>query len=705
MRFLPIIIYTALLFSSLNCYAKEATPPKAEKAQATKDDDEKNKLKKILNFLKRKNEDKKTETIDPSQSGGERLEKARKRRAEGLPINDSEMEKLLDQTTSYENYVNTETVKSEKETFITHNTSPTKLLEILSDDTLKSVRFKGRITDGQTGEQIHCLVKITDPLKMIVNSDLGNIGFWCDGSFDVQTFPGGIEIEISRGVTYSSISKRIILPPNKDTEKNFKLNAWTTTQEQGWYSLDAGLQLVRGKELYREASISLLATAARAYGIDAIAVCAPPRISKSDWTKECLKATAASGVVIMPSTNKFHHPAWGALTLIGTPDIELPSAPALNSLKPLHNYTTSFREQGGIVAYTQVEGRGKCEADDIIAAHPEWKKFYNNEGVVHNELAAELPFDTVVGPLYDAINVTSLDDEAIKIWHTLLSMRYTIALIHSSTIAWGFTENAVPKARTFIHIKKALTPENILKALKAGNSFITNGPLALLTIDDAVPGNSLKADGTKKKIKIWVVCPKENGDITKVELWRGNKVLQTYRGEKTQRFLESFLEISDSESTYYRLYVEATHSSTNKITKAWTNPIYLNSIQYAKPKAIEPFVTGKVFDAKTNTPLEGYALITQSDKPIRKVSIIDGFFSARIKATQELIVFVEGYNPQKKSVFNNSEIQALLRKLHIGSGGRGVSALVNKGVYSHFSELSTKPTLEFPLEIISPSVK
>jgi hypothetical protein len=56
---------------------------------------------------------------------------------------------------------------------------------------------------------------------------------------------------------------------------------------------------------------------------------------------------------------------------------------------------------------------------------------------------------------------------------------------------WGWKGIHVGTYRTCLQLNGPPTPESVAEAVRAGRGFVTNGPLALLTLDGAVPGNEV----------------------------------------------------------------------------------------------------------------------------------------------------------------------------------------------------------------------
>ncbi|MGC9063194.1 MAG: CehA/McbA family metallohydrolase, partial [bacterium] len=80
----------------------------------------------------------------------------------------------------------------------------------------------------------------------------------------------------------------------------------------------------------------------------------------------------------------------------------------------------------------------------------------------------------------------------------------------------------VGNPRTYVHIRK-FSQEEIIKALKNGNSFITNGPIILADIDGKYPGERLESLKTSYILNIKVLS---NSPIDKIIIIGDGKILE-----------------------------------------------------------------------------------------------------------------------------------------------------------------------------------
>lgn len=142
--------------------------------------------------------------------------------------------------------------------------------------------------------------------------------------------------------------------------------------------------------------------------------------------------------------------------------------------------TSHARAQGGIASYVHPAG-----ADPF--ANP-----------AAPGLPVELVADGVLGDV-QAIEVACLWTDEVgtaEVWYHLLNLGHPVAATSGSDVMLNFYRTMAPGAtRTYVHTGEARDFDTYLDGLKAGRSFVSNGPLVEFTVDGAMPGDVVTADG------------------------------------------------------------------------------------------------------------------------------------------------------------------------------------------------------------------
>jgi TolB protein len=141
--------------------------------------------------------------------------------------------------------------------------------------------------------------------------------------------------------------------------------------------------------------------------------------------------------------------------------------------------TAHARAQGGLASYVHPAG-----ADPF--ADPEAPG-----------LPVELIADGVLGDV-QALEIACLWTDEIgtaDVWYHLLNLGWPVAATAGSDVMLNFYRTMAPgTTRTYVHTGDATDFDSYLDGLKAGRSFVTNGPLLEFTVDGAMPGEVTPAD-------------------------------------------------------------------------------------------------------------------------------------------------------------------------------------------------------------------
>lgn len=108
-------------------------------------------------------------------------------------------------------------------------------------------------------------------------------------------------------------------------------------------------------------------------------------------------------------------------------------------------------------------------------------------------------------------------------YYDYLNLGFRIAAAAGSDFPWGST---IGDCRTFVYTGKDFTAKKWFEALKAGNSFVSNGPALFLQVDGKMPGTELhKQKGSKAAIVVKALSNVAIGVIDKIEIHGGEGLL------------------------------------------------------------------------------------------------------------------------------------------------------------------------------------
>jgi hypothetical protein len=306
-----------------------------------------------------------------------------------------------------------------------------------------------RVLDAQTGRPVPCTITIRDARGQIVTDHPSfRDGIRSRGLFETRLAPGHVSITVSRGFDYGARQKEIDLRNGDTREIEFRLERRTPLRSLAWYAGDNHDHMVHGERTI-EVDFDYVALAARAEGLDYLSVTNhwnSPDISPEAMDRACTGVSTPDFLLMWnleAPKNYWKGDAshcvghgwtlgmWGRATDRRDAIQELLTMSAWDyesdkASFPNFEIHAFIHELGGIVSYTHPHRWwwGKWGGKGIYPV--EEKKRISN-------MAAELPFDTIVGPTYDTIDIMMQPREretarqALELWFLLLNHGYRIA--------------------------------------------------------------------------------------------------------------------------------------------------------------------------------------------------------------------------------------------------------------------------------------
>ena len=374
----------------------------------------------------------------------------------------------------------------------------------------------------------------------------------------------------------------------------------------------------------------------------------------------------------------------------------------------------------------EVVSRPKTAEDAVaVAPHPTswwWQPRGGVEKYVTN-VAASLPVGLLAGGVWDGLVVMGYDDDQFfyqDLWFHVLDQGWRVS-------AFGELDGGFPpsgrfhygRTRTYLHAGTETTREAIVRAARAGHTFVTSGPVVLASIEEGrertgaekpgtaaaeryEPGDVVPADGRSRALRIEAFASGESEDrLSYVVLFRNGRIhkLWDLRAEAPRRFSES-VDVSETGRAWYvlkaygatkrppeQLDVRAVvrQLATGTFTGSWPgdSPVALTSPFYfrgaSEPAAPPPLVSqvrlrledetgGLVSDARVRVRVNG--------REVAQVSAPRGEAELRVPVQAVLVLEAVGRPTLRRVLYLDYPPQrARLERLASGrwldaSGGR-----------------------------------
>ena len=539
---------------------------------------------------------------------------------------------------------------------------------LLAAATAHPASIAGRVIDSETGATIPATITIRASDGAIVTDHPSfQAGFRSSGTFEKQVPAGDTTIAVSRGFDYLPIRRRFTLAADERRTETFELRRRSPLRREGWYCGDNHDHMIHGERTIL-VDFPYVALAARAEGLDYLAVAQDwnvPTVSpeelervthalslpgftltwnleapKNYWRGDASHTLGHGWTVGMRGRTAEGRDAIAELLALSAMDYESekPAVPNFEIQALIHSL-------GGISTYSHPARwwQGKWGGQGIYPA--EENKFISN-------MAAELPFDTICGPTYDAIDIlmppqeVKANQEALKLWFLLLNHGYHIAATGSSDATFDRPEGGVPgKVRMYTHLDGGVEMSRVAPAIRAGQSFVTTGPLLVLEIGGRRSGSvvTLPASAQRGTIRAWA------DRLTRVELIRNGVVLRTFDAAAGKSEFAAGFDVSEDRPAWYiaRCY------GADNTQVAITNPVWFEPAGWQPPPPARAQVDvtvmdsdGRVLDGECETiRMVGEEAAVESRTRFRA-----GKLSLETPGTARLRIRVPGYKTATQSV-------------------------------------------------------
>ena len=375
-----------------------------------------------------------------------------------------------------------------------------------------------RVNDAATGKPTPVRLRITDaagayyaPFGRLtefatgVNQDVGgNVQIgpkkWCyiDGACEILLPPGQLHIEITKGPEYKPIDETITLLAGKMALR-VTIEPWCDMRKEGWYSGDTRVHYMTPDAALLEgqaedvAVVNLLAketTITDSFGKTQKAI--PNLLSFSGQSF----ARAANGCGVAVNTQNVHR--------------------ELGSLGLLHCHRVVYPLSFDADDWTLDDWCGQCHRKKGLVVWTD--PLHQTAEFVFGEPLANLILGNV-----DAFELTFYENspfDALADYYKLLDAGFVVPLVG----AGGKDNNglALGSMRTYasLPLEAPFSYTSWIDAIRAGRTFVTNGPLLSFTINGSVPAKAMEVVPLQLRAEAKSLTPFDQLEL----LWNGDVI-------------------------------------------------------------------------------------------------------------------------------------------------------------------------------------
>jgi hypothetical protein len=423
----------------------------------------------------------------------------------------------------------------------------------------------GSITDGESGQPLPARLELSQGDRLVLPPGFtfydkrGEKHFYVPSAFRIPLEPGQYTIRVERGKEYLPLEETFTVAPHQEVRRTFQLQRWINMEARGWYSAD--LHVHRPAEVMAETILAEDLNVA-------------PVISTHHWTQwdSQRKTTNPSAAIV--KADETHVFSVGGYEIERI--IEGPGAVILFGTDLSFDFNGYELYPPASVATRQTHRLGGYVDGD----KPFWLDVPVNVAlgeIDFMEVACNHFFPRGVDPDLKRWASWKPDpgfegsDKGFALWiielyYKLLNCGFQLPVSGGS--ACGVKPLAVGYNRVYAKLDSPFSYENFFRALKAGRSFSTNGPMLDLKVNGKGIGSKIELNG-KTQIQIEATAESAS-ELESLEILVNGQLRVGTRG-KGRLAAKQTIDLTESVWVAARAF-EKSHRT---VVFAQTSPIYV----------------------------------------------------------------------------------------------------------------------------------
>ncbi len=570
--------------------------------------------------------------------------------------------------------------------------------------------IRGRVLDAASGHPLSARIEIRNGKGDPVGSyyqHLPGVFTEEDGSFEVPLPAGRYSVDVHHGIDYVSEKADVEVAAGRGVALDASLAPWANLRERGYVNGDGHAHLYTDKRP-DDVMAARVRRICLAQGVDFLAACQEwAGYDESNWRTGYAKFSDDRFLLHfgaeMPKYRTGHTWWLGLTTTRGrfasTMDVTYEND-YYQSSKP-GSWTFDTLPFPNLPDVELVSRFRAAEGAAAIVPHPtSWWWQPRGDAVKYTtNVAAYLPFGLLAGPLWDGMVVMGYDPDHYfyqDLWFHVLDEGYRMPAL--AELDGGYEPDSrfyYGSMRTYFQVGEDRSMEAVVRALRAGRTFVTSGPILLASIDGRHDvGSVLPADGSPHDLRIEAYASGDRDDVLSyVLVFRNGRVDRVWdlRQSGVRRFEEK-LPVRETERAWYVVKAygkEAPDPAQLDVREvcrrivagsfggalsaragvALTSPFYFRPAGApADPAPLESHVRLRLVEPRTEKAVErAHVAVLAAGKAIREVDAVAGSAELDVPIGAALRIEAPGRLPIHRSLYlDYAPHRALLEELATG---------------------------------------
>ena len=397
--------------------------------------------------------------------------------------------------------------------------------------------------------------------------------FYAEGDFEVELPVGRSKWLVSGGL--ETIPQPLTLDAAESADVKIELQQWIDLASRGWYAGDSHVHLHTGGPIDVTANDALVA--AKAEGIHFANLCVSNNVGDDIRDPELITGRphpASTDRHLLVFGEEMRSMIYGHMQFFGIKKLVEPQYTGFDDTPRSLDFPANFTmaaeavRQGGIVTYGHPLFTGQPFPFEADLQKP-------------NGAARELPIDAALGVVHaiDLMSYNSDEPLSTELWYRLLNCGYKLAACVGTDALLDRSTEPMGGDRMYVKTSGTLTMESWVAGLKAGRTFVTNGPIPTLTVGGKEPGETveLTEPGTiRVSMQVESLVPFDKVElIVNGEIAERRVVEAATDGVQTRRF-ETNLPVSQSSWVALRVRGLDDRRVFDGPAFAHTSPVYVS---------------------------------------------------------------------------------------------------------------------------------
>jgi hypothetical protein len=393
--------------------------------------------------------------------------------------------------------------------------------------------------------------------------DRDHAHFFATDSVEFDLPAGTYRLRASHGPEYRVLRAEVEIKPGAVAEQTLALERWVDANARGWYCGDNHIHANYGYGEYYNSPASMAAMCA-GEGLNACNFMVANSDGDGVFDREYFRGRPdplSTRRTVLYWNEEWRSTIWGHMTLVNLKQVVEPVFTGFKDttnpydIPSVSEIADRTHRQGGLVNYTHPSAR----IDDL------YRGAYTAKG---------LPIYAALGKI-DTLDVMGSNEQATSaLYHRLLNCGFRLTASAGTDCFLNRIRSRLPGIqRVYVKTKEPFTYAGWIEGLRAGRSFVSNGPFVEFAVDGKGVGDVVELRAAKEvKVQAAVTSP---FPLTRIEVLYNGKAVATGEPAKTLT-TELTKSIALEQSGWLALRVVGpAHADVEGVVYAHTSPVYV----------------------------------------------------------------------------------------------------------------------------------